>query len=74
MDLAIAARGAHSCNNLGMPGNWTTTLATMEALEGRRGHMTHIQFHSYGGGEPTIGRPSIRRCNRWPSTSTRTRT
>jgi len=39
------------CNNLGMPGNWTTTLGTMEALEGFRGHLTHIQFHSYGGGE-----------------------
>jgi formylmethanofuran dehydrogenase subunit A len=38
-------------NNLGMPGNWTTTLETMRALEGFRGHMTHIQFHSYGGGE-----------------------
>jgi formylmethanofuran dehydrogenase subunit A len=38
-------------NNLGMPGNWTTTLETMRALEGHRGHMTHIQFHSYGGGE-----------------------
>ena len=38
-------------NNLGMPGNWETTLATMQALEGHRGHMTHIQFHSYGGGE-----------------------
>ena len=38
-------------NNLGMPGNWTTTLETMRALEGRRGHMTHIQFHSYGGGD-----------------------
>ena len=38
-------------NNLGMPGNWETTLKTMEALEGHRGHMTHIQFHSYGGGE-----------------------
>ena len=37
-------------NNLGLPGNWTTTLETMRALEGRRGHMTHIQFHSYGGG------------------------
>jgi formylmethanofuran dehydrogenase subunit A len=37
------------CNNLGMPGNWATTLETMQALEGRRGHMTHIQFHSYGG-------------------------
>jgi formylmethanofuran dehydrogenase subunit A len=37
------------CNNLGMPGNWTTTLETMKALEGHRGHLTHIQFHSYGG-------------------------
>lgn len=39
------------CNNLGMPGNWTTTLETMRALEGHRAHLTHIQFHSYGGGE-----------------------
>jgi formylmethanofuran dehydrogenase subunit A len=38
-------------NMLGMPGNWTTTLETMRSLEGRRGHLTHIQFHSYGGGE-----------------------
>lgn len=37
------------CNNLGMPGNWTTTLDTMQSLEGHRGHLTHIQFHSYGG-------------------------
>lgn len=37
-------------NNLGLPGNWQTTLQTMQALEGHRGHMTHIQFHSYGGG------------------------
>jgi formylmethanofuran dehydrogenase subunit A len=39
------------CNNLGMPGNWHTTLDTMKALEGHRAHLTHIQFHSYGGGE-----------------------
>lgn len=39
------------CNNLGMPGNWLTTLESMKALEGRRGHITHIQFHSYGGGD-----------------------
>ncbi len=39
------------CNNLGMPGNWETTLETMKALEGHSGHLTHIQFHSYGGGE-----------------------
>ncbi len=37
------------CNNLGLPGNWDTTLQTMHALEGHRGHLTHIQFHSYGG-------------------------
>ncbi|MCP4195291.1 MAG: formylmethanofuran dehydrogenase subunit A [Planctomycetaceae bacterium] len=39
------------CNNLGMPGNWLTTQHSMEALDGHRGHMTHIQFHSYGGGD-----------------------
>ncbi len=39
------------CNNLGLPGNWTTTLETLRSLEGHRGHLTHIQFHSYGGGE-----------------------
>ena len=39
------------CNNLGMPGNWTTTLETMKSLEGSKGHITHIQFHSYGGGD-----------------------
>ncbi len=35
-------------SNLGVAGNIATTLATMDALEGRRGHLTHIQFHSYG--------------------------
>ncbi len=39
------------CNNLGMPGNWQTTAKTLEALNGHRGHLTHIQFHSYGGGD-----------------------
>jgi formylmethanofuran dehydrogenase subunit A len=37
------------CNNLGLPGNWATTLASMEALAGRRAHFTHLQFHCYGG-------------------------
>lgn len=37
------------CNNLGLPGNWSTTLETMKSLEGRRAHFTHVQFHSYGG-------------------------
>lgn len=43
------------CNNLGMPGNWRTTLETMRSLEGHRGHLTHIQFHSYGGGDEDEG-------------------
>ena len=37
------------CNSLGVAGNWKTTLETMKALDGRRGHLAHIQFHSYGG-------------------------
>ena len=43
------------CNQLGMPGNWTTTLETMRAVEGSRAHFTHIQFHSYGGGPDDQG-------------------
>ncbi len=35
--------------NLGLPGNATTTLELMEALDGHRAHLAHIQFHSYGG-------------------------
>jgi formylmethanofuran dehydrogenase subunit A len=37
------------CNNLGIAGNWQATLETMKALDGRRGHLAHVQFHSYGG-------------------------
>lgn len=37
------------CNNLGAPGNITTTLETMNRLEGRRAHMAHLQYHAYGG-------------------------
>jgi len=37
-------------NNLGVAGNSATTLASMEAVAGRRAHFTHLQFHSYGGG------------------------
>lgn len=50
MDLRLPHPVHIHCNNLGLPGNWTTTLETMRALEGRRAHLTHIQFHSYGGG------------------------
>ena len=37
------------CNNLGAPGNFTTTLETMKVLEGNRAHMAHLQYHAYGG-------------------------
>ena len=42
-------------NNLGLPGNYTTTLDTMRCLEdistdGKPvGHITHLQFSSFGG-------------------------
>ena len=53
-DAANALRLPHPvhihCNNLGMPGNAATTLATMDALAGRRAHFTHLQFHCYGSG------------------------
>jgi formylmethanofuran dehydrogenase subunit A len=41
-------------NHLGVGGNWATTLETMKALEGRRAHFAHIQFHSYGGEPGTL--------------------
>lgn len=36
------------CNNLGVAGNFQTTLDTMGASDGIPMHLTHIQFHSYG--------------------------
>ena len=36
------------CSNLGVPGNIVSTLATIDAVEGRRLHLTHAQFHCYG--------------------------
>ncbi|HEX6615809.1 MAG TPA: formylmethanofuran dehydrogenase subunit A [Gemmatimonadales bacterium] len=55
--LADAANGLRlphpvhiHCNNLGVAGNVSTTLATFQALSGRRAHFTHLQFHCYGGG------------------------
>jgi len=35
------------CNDLGVAGNVATTLASMRAVEGRRAHFTHLQFHAY---------------------------
>ncbi len=37
----------HGCN-LGVPGNYLTTLETIAAADGRPLHLTHVQFHSYG--------------------------
>lgn len=48
-DLCLPHAVHVHCNHLGLPGNAATTLATMQALDGRRAHLTHIQFHSYGG-------------------------
>ncbi len=38
------------CNNLGVAGNVATTLDSMRAVDGRRAHFTHLQFHSYATG------------------------
>ncbi len=51
-DAAEALKLAHPphvhCNRLGLPGNVATTLETLDALDGRRVHLTHLQFHAYG--------------------------
>jgi formylmethanofuran dehydrogenase subunit A len=39
------------CNNLGVPGNFETTIETMKALDGHRAHLAHLQFHAYGGSD-----------------------
>ncbi len=48
-DLGLPHPAHIHCNNLGHSGNYATTLETMKTAEGRRLHITHIQFHSYGG-------------------------
>ena len=58
------------CNNLGVPGNAAITLATMQALEGRKTHFTHLQFHSYGGpGWSSGAKPLIEYVNAHPEVS-----
>jgi formylmethanofuran dehydrogenase subunit A len=39
------------CNNLGAPGNVSTTLETLKILDGHRAHLAHLQFHAYGGSD-----------------------
>jgi formylmethanofuran dehydrogenase subunit A len=50
------------CNNLGLAGNWRTTMDTLRTLQGRRAHLAHLQFHAYGGrpgGRPRSKAPEI---------------
>ncbi|MCE9589359.1 MAG: formylmethanofuran dehydrogenase subunit A [Planctomycetes bacterium] len=35
-------------NRLGEPGNYRTLIETLEAMEGRRVHVAHLQFYGYG--------------------------
>lgn len=48
-DLALPHPMHLHCNNLGAPGNISTTLETLKHLEGQRAHIAHSQFHAYGG-------------------------
>jgi formylmethanofuran dehydrogenase subunit A len=47
-ELGVAHPLHIHCNQLGVPGNIETTLATIGAAEGSPLHLTHVQFHSYG--------------------------
>lgn len=61
-DLGLPHPAHIHCNNLGKAGNYRTTLDTMRSVSGQRTHITHIQFHSYGGkfgGKPTSKAPEI---------------
>ena len=40
------------CSNLGLAGNIAATMATIDAVEGRRLHLTHAQFHCYASDGP----------------------
>jgi len=51
-DLGLAHPLHVHCSNLGVPGNIDSTMATIQAVEGRRLHVTHAQFHCYGKSGP----------------------
>lgn len=48
VDLGIAHPLHVHCNNLGIPGNVDTALATIAAAEGLPMHFAHLQFYGYG--------------------------
>jgi len=37
------------CNNIGIPGNVSTAIATIAAAQGKPLHLAHLQFYAYGG-------------------------
>ncbi len=47
-ELGVAHPLHVHASNLGVPGNFRSTLKTMGAADGLPLHLTHIQFHSYG--------------------------
>jgi formylmethanofuran dehydrogenase subunit A len=48
VDLKIPHPLHLHANNLGIPGNVATALATIKAARGERLHFAHLQFYSYG--------------------------
>lgn len=57
LSRAVHEAGLHHplhihASNLGVAGNIESTLKTIAALEGRPGHLTHVQFHAYGSEGP----------------------
>ena len=56
--VSVLSRGIHDlgiphplhvhCSNLGIPGNFLSTIETIKAANGLPVHLTHIQFQSYG--------------------------
>jgi formylmethanofuran dehydrogenase subunit A len=59
-ELALPHATHIHCNNLGVVGNVATTVATMRAIDGRRAHFTHLQFHSYATGPDGTWRSGAR--------------
>ena len=61
-DLPPAPRARPLQHDLGVSGNYRTTLDTLRTLEGRRAHLAHLQFHAYGGrpgGRPRSRGPEL---------------
>src|SRR6202047_4094496 len=48
VDLKIPHPLHLHANNLGIPGNVATAIATIEAARGERLHFAHLQFYAYG--------------------------